>query len=270
MLVENNLENAENLGAIPRGLKQLHDMSEKQGKKLKRDPLDNLVLLKSVENNSERYIRRITDSDDNYSICLYTNDQLKYLSKYCTGVPVHVDITFNLTNMFAVVTTFRASDFVGSPLLVGPILLTKKQRAMDYKLLWEAITNEGIFKRTSDVTFVTDGEMALINSINDVFENATLLRCTLHMLDNLRMKASQLRIPQHITTSIITDIRTLLSTSLINFDQYLESAKLRWLGASKENDIQLNITAFIKYINKQLKDTLKANSVECLDRIGIS
>ena len=64
-----------------------------------------------------------------------------YTTKRCTSSdivisPIHVDVTYNLTNMYVLFTTLRALDFEGELLLIGPILLTKRLRNTDLSVLW--------------------------------------------------------------------------------------------------------------------------------------
>ena len=105
-----------------------------------------------------------TLTDDSYSLALFTDDQLQYVADH-PDAAVHVDTTFNIskkpTNMYALITTIRAWEFKGDPLLLGPILLTTRRRERDYAVLWqEIIGREPSLCKLN--TFVTNGEEAMI------------------------------------------------------------------------------------------------------------
>lgn len=54
--------------------------------------------------------------------------------------PIYVDVTYNLTSMYALILTFRAMEFEHNPLMIGPILLTNKTKTEDLQILWQELS----------------------------------------------------------------------------------------------------------------------------------
>lgn len=63
----------------------------------------------------------------------------------------------------------RAVDFEGSLQVLGPILLTRRQRARDFSVLWQKMCADRRALRDANLTFVTNGDDGLIQSISDCF-----------------------------------------------------------------------------------------------------
>ena len=136
----------------------------------------------SGRGSAERFMRRFTLTDDSYSLALFTDDQLQYLADH-PDAAIHVDTTFNIskkpTNMYALIKTIRACE------LLGPILLTTRRRERDYAVLWQEIIGRELN------TFVTNGEEAMIKSIQGCFTDLYLVQCMIHLNDNCRSKARE-------------------------------------------------------------------------------
>lgn len=158
--------------------------------------------------------------------------------------PIHVDTTYNLSSMFALVTTFRATEFESVPLLIGPILLTKRVRIEDYNTLWQDLCGRDGQLKTVSLTFITDGDDALIGSIRANFVASRMLRCTFHLTDNVRRKLTELNIPESI--NIMADImkQLLLNSGIFQSSStklYAEwNRKARQAGCAKQMERFLN------------------------------
>ena len=203
-------------GSIPRSIRQVQDAKDKHAKSAP-DPIDSVSIMMVAERGSDaKFIRRFSITDN--SIALYTNEQIQFLVDN-PDVTIHVDTTFNLsetpTIIFSVVTTLRANQFQRDPLLLGPILLTTRQRKKDYVTLWHLICGHDV-KISRLKIFVTDGELALTNSIEECFPEAWLVRCMLHLTDNCRAKARE-SFPEAIVKQIMTYTNQLMASDPATF-----------------------------------------------------
>ena len=205
---EPNLLSAVATGSVPRGKTTIYDQRTKNSIK---DEFMDLIFLQQSERSGDSFIRTITITQDNTAICLFSDEQAQFLLHHCTSKsderqPVHVDVTFNVTDMFLLVMTMRAPMFEGNPLLVGPMLLTKRQRASDYAILWKELVSKVSELENEQIIFITDGEEAVIKSLEKTFTNSLLFRCTSHLKDNIRRKLTEIGIPSQLSKTIIADI----------------------------------------------------------------
>ena len=145
-------------GDCPRDVQQLYDLKAQMKQRTQPiDPYENISVLMAVEGN-DKYIRRVTNTPESHSICLYTDDMVDFMQRHCgfgnSKSPIHVDTTYDLTNGNVVLCTLRAVRCQGSPLIVGPVLITKRQRASDFAVLWQSLPDK---VRALPAVFVTDG-----------------------------------------------------------------------------------------------------------------
>ena len=164
----------------------------------------------------KEYIRRITTTADNYSICLYSDEMVDYITKRCTSSdivisPIHVDVTYNLTNMYALITTLRAVDFEGEPLLIGPILLTKRLRNTDLSVLLR------------------------------------IFRCVLHLIDNVNRRLLSYSMPKRITTTVINHLKEQLTLPLSDFRERSTEMYTHWESLAKLQNCNKPMQLFKKY-----------------------
>lgn len=198
------------IGSIPRGRKQIYDRKPATDK-VSSDPINNIIIMIGAE-RSCRYIRRVTFIEDNVSICLFSNSQIDFISNNCLTSSIeqqaiHVDMTFDLADMYAVVVTTRCPMFQGDPIFIGPIMLTKRHRAQDYATLWEELSSKVAMLKDEALVFVTDGEESITKSIKSHFGSATLYRCVNHLIDNVRRKALEFGIPAQLIKVIIENTK---------------------------------------------------------------
>ena len=224
MSLQRPIESAKSYGSIPRSIRQVQDAKDKHAKSAP-DPIDSVSIMMVAERGSDaKFIRRFTITDDSYSIALYTNEQIQFLVDN-PDVTIHVDTTFNLsetpTYIFSVVTTLRANQFQGDPLLLGPILLTTRQRKKDYVTLWHSICGHDV-KISRLKIFVTDGELALTNSIEEFFPEARLVRCMLHLPVNCLAKARE-SFPEAIVKQIMTYTNQLMASEPATFQNQVDA-----------------------------------------------
>ena len=180
----------------------------------------------SERDSAKRFMRRFTLTDDSYSLALFTDDQLKYVADH-PDAAIHVDTTFNIskkpTNMYALITTICACEFKGDPLLLDPILLTTRRRERDYVVLWQEII--GREPRLCKLnTFVTNGEEAMIKSIQGCFTDLYSVRCMIHLNDNCRSKAREFLLPPRIIDTVMKSISDLVMAKRVDLMRSLTRA----------------------------------------------
>ena len=85
------------------------------------------------------FVGRVTTDPDSPSIVLFRNSQIDFMKRHCGKTskesPIHVDTTYNLTDGYAVDFTRRAVDFEGHSLILGLIIINKRQQECDITVL---------------------------------------------------------------------------------------------------------------------------------------
>lgn len=259
------------ISSIPRSVKQVRDMKYTQHKG-KPDPIDAVrILMMSEKGSKERFIRSFAIKDDSFTLCLYTDEQFKLLCNFPEEIAssvIHVDTTFNLCNMFALVMTLRSNSFLGSPIMLGPILLTDRQRSKDYSILWEDLKQRNLRLGLASLTFVTDGEKAITESLKYAFPHCKLLRCMLHLKENVQRKARELDIPNILINSIKVGTDRLINCKYINFKIQMEENFEHWLAIGKDCHCQDAISKFINYYKKIVVPVLMENNTDVIQHDG--
>ena len=226
--MERPIASAENMGVVPRGVKQIKNLRQNsQTVNPQRTTIHEklMALMTGEASSSNKYLRRIITDSDNFCVVLFTDDMIDFILKRCISQqgnspvsPIHVDTTYRLTNMWALVCTMRATDFVGEPLVVGPILLTKRQRSRDFQALWDQLISCELSLQTSRLLFITDGDDALVQSISNCFPYSKLFRCRLHLYGNVERKLKDYNIP---ATLIIFDVKNMFKYHFSDYHQKL-------------------------------------------------
>lgn len=76
-----------------------------------------------------------------------------------------------------------------NPVFLGPCLLHKKSREEDYNFFFSYLKSKILNNYPSfdfsTLSFVTDGEHALVNSIYNNFPDSTKFRCHIHINKNI-------------------------------------------------------------------------------------
>ena len=222
-----------------------------------------------------RYIRRVTTDPDNHSVVLFTDEMIEFIERHCGRTtnksPIHVDTTYNLTNGYAVICTLRAIDFEGDPLLLGPILVTKRQRECDISILWNAIIKANSKLRDLDLVFVTDGDDSIVNSIKNAFNRPTLFRCRLHLLANLKQRLSQMGGTTKLNRLITTSFNDLINAETV--EQFITMSKLnndKWKQVAKDCGVaEKTFDGFMKYYHKWIGPVIRHNIVQITAAAGM-
>lgn len=212
-------------------MKQIYDIKDKAKKREMRvDPYDRLTAMMVAESNSsskQRFIQRITQTADNHCVSLFTEDVVQTVLRTCGNnsvnkSPIHIDTTYNLTSSFAVICTIRATEFEGNPLMVGPILLTNRERAEDITILWDNLISKCPQLRQQCLAFVTDGDHAIINSLKASFPSSFYFRCMLHLSENVRRKMSEIGLNSKLVKMIMIDMKDLQQLDSHSFDEVMQ------------------------------------------------
>ena len=239
--------------------------------KKKPDPIDSVRMLMASERDcDDRYIRQLTATSDSFSISLYMNCQIEYLKKISAENPIiHVDTTYNLSNIFAMVTTLRATHFIEDPIIIGPILLTTRQRQYDFQVLWRNVIMEAPQLAQAKLTFVTDGDQALTNSIREMFPLAHLFRCSLHLRENVKKKASDCNVPPQLIKQISQDVNDMFSFHGFNFYESCRSVFEMWRNSAKIIHASAEMEKFItSYFERKPMHIIYENLHETIKEAG--
>lgn len=200
---------------LPRAPRQIHDVGHRIKSQIKPlDPVKDLLMLQASEDRHTGYIRQVIFTHDNSTMVQYLKEQTNFLRGFVhdyanqESTIIYADCTFNLSNYFALITSVKCDLFVGEPLLLGPVLLTKRQRTEDYSILWKALAESfSDVAGNEDIICVTDGEEASMQAIREHFPTATLLLCSQHLADNVKRKASEVGLPAQLTSIVMKDMK---------------------------------------------------------------
>ena len=199
---------------------------------------------KESSSAGEAFIRSVQAAPEPMCV-LATNQQLSDLQSFCTASPssgLSVDPTFNLGPFYVTPTTYQnllvETERGQHPIVLGPILIhqTKTFRPFHYFASTIISLNPELTKLKA---FGTDGEPELIKAFHVCFPQATHLRCTNHLRQNVKDKLLSLDISQSVSSEVLADIfgvqkgskfeRGLIdANSKASFDTALEHLKHRW------------------------------------------
>ena len=192
----------------------------------------------------EAFIRSVQAAPEPMCV-LTTNQQLSDVQRFCTSSPssvLSVDPTFNLGPFYVTPTTYQnllVETARGQhPIVLGPILIhqTKTFRPFHYFASTLISLNPALTKLKA---FGTDGEPELIKAFHFCFPQATHLRCTNHLRQNVKDKLRSLGISQSVSSEFLADIfgvqkgskfehGLIDADSEASFDTSLEHLKHRW------------------------------------------
>lgn len=228
------------------------------------DPIKSLLLFQAAEDKTDRYVQKVIITHDNLGILLYLNEQLEYLQGSFKGLQneslsvIYIDCTYNLTNYYALVTSIKCDLFTGDPLVLGPILLTKRRHAEDYALLLSEL-EKGFCDHLNQFYIVTDGEEGLVKAVRQMLPNATLLRCAQHLNDNLKRKARELELPSAIITEICKMVKNQYTYGTVTFESQIAEDIRRWEELSKDSACEPKMARFITYFSKYISPVIGEN-----------
>ena len=117
--------------------------NDRQGKYLKRkidpkssNPISSLLLMQHEE--QEKFLREISFQDNQPSVTLFNDKQIKDIKRFCTNACV--DMTFNMGNFYVVVTTYRhlqlKSRTEKEPVMVGPVMICTKKNTTELSTIF--------------------------------------------------------------------------------------------------------------------------------------
>lgn len=260
----------ETISQQPRGVRQVKDARYTK-KKTNEDPYKSLLMMMQGD-QGQHFIRSIQHTHDNLTVCLFTDHQIDLMEQYCTNTgdkysPVHVDTTFKLTNMYALIFTIRAVDCEGDPILLGPVLLTQRRREVHYRVLADEIIKHRPSLKHLPLLFITDGEDAIINSLS-TFEGRTMFRCINHLKDNIKDQCYKFSINKEIENMIIKDIDILLLEHTDCFKVLAEKTYQKWLTAADATGCSKKMKMFIQYHRAHIEDVVAKNNIRHLSVCG--
>ena len=166
---------------------------------------------KETSSGSDAFIRSVEAAPEPMCV-LATNQQLSDLQRFCTDSPssvLSVDPTFNLGPFYVTPTTYHnllvKTDEGNHPIVLGPILIhqTKTFQPFHYFASTLIRLNPELIKLKA---FGTDGESELIKAFQLCFPQATHLRCTNHLRQNIKDKLRSLGVPQSVFSEFLADI----------------------------------------------------------------
>ena len=161
--------------------------------------------------HGRRFVRCVS-VDTSPSCVLATDKQLSDLQRFCTHpgnfCVLGIDPTFNLGKFYVTITTYTYMHLENkrthiSPTFFGPIFEhTEKTFEACYHFFVNLMKLEP--KLSGIRAAGTDGEGALIKTLRTAFsEDLILLRCFVHMKDNLRHRLTEMHIPEKFREDIL-------------------------------------------------------------------
>ena len=199
---------------------------------------------------------------------LFWNLQFDFIKRHCGKTAnkslIHVDTTYNLTNGYAVDCTLRAVDFEGHPLILGPIIITKRQRECDLTVLWLTIIKANPKLRDINLVVATDGDESIVNSIRNTFHSVTLFRCRLHVL---KMGGTVQFNNSVITRSFQQQIQAETVQELLEVNERNYSD---WRKSVSKCSITTRTTEnLIKYFQRSIYPVLRSNIIQITQAAGM-
>ena len=210
---------ASSASELPRNRRQVYNVrSAKASGSNSRRPDQVFDLIKQCKEDSlpgGRNFVRSVNVDSSLSCVLASDAQLKNLVRFCTRqgafCVMGIDSTFNLGKFYVTVTTYTYSHLENisrgtSPTFFGPIFVHTERTFEAYHYFFSTLLKLEP-KLTSIRAIGTDGERAITKAIEALFpQDIVLLRCYLHMKENIRRKLIDLLLPECIREEILRDI----------------------------------------------------------------
>ena len=234
---------AESQGSLPRNVRQAIHLKYKESRKVpsaSKDPLASVLELQ--KSTFPGFIRDVT-CNDLPTVTLFTDRQMDNLIKFCCHSrpgwvsELGVDVTFQLGPFYLLVTTFRntlleAKRSSNAPAFPGPMMICMTKEECTYlsfvhRLLREVPGLSSYLHATG-----TDDETGLRNALAAGFHGAHPLLCYIHSERNVKEKARQLGLSQHVTSRICKDVYVksglIWSDSYEEFNTRLQSVREEW------------------------------------------
>ena len=226
---------AESPSSLPRNTRQAAHLKKKE-ERSSMHPTDPLAAVLELQKSTFRGFIRDVTCNDLPTVMLFTDRQVDNLVKFCCLMKpglvseLGVDLTFQLSPFYVLVTTFRntmleAKRSSRSPAFPGPLMICMTKEEGTYLSFAHRLLREvpGLSKFLYATG--TDDETALRNALAASFQAAHPLLCYLHSERNVKEKARQLGLSSQFTSRICKDV-------------YSKSG-LIWLNSKEEFQIQL-------------------------------
>lgn len=232
------------------------------------DTIRDLLLLQASEDQDTPFIQQITFLHNNTTVLLFLEQQIQFLRgqfhNNSNELPtvIHVDTTFNLADFFLLVTSVRCDLFIGEPLVLGPLLLTKRQKAEDYDVLCTKVAKQ-FGEHAQVLYFITDGEEALIKALKSSFPYAHFLRCSQHLIENMKRKAAEIGLPAQVCSMITKDITKQYDFQWASYDDQTDQQIQGWMEMAKSLGCDKLVEKFIIYFKRKIAPVVMEN-LSCL------
>ena len=239
------------------------------------DPLlEILKKAKEQQQMGDMFIRDVQMSPEPM-IFLATDQQLLDVQRFCTNPESFcvfgIDSTYNIAGHYYTFGTYRNLLIHKNgvhPVCIGPGILHKRRLESSYFNLPASMLK---YKpETRGILVVgTDGEDNIVSAACRGFTSATMLRCDLHLKENVKMKLADLKISGRAASTITADIfgRNLEAdaregglidcSSPEEYDQCLQNVVARWRVLHPRGE------EFIKYFldhkSDVIRDTMRAD-----------
>ena len=200
------------------------------------------------------------------SVLLAFDSQLHDIYRFCANnypfSVLGVDPTFNLCDYNITVTTYRhpllwSEDDV-HPVMLGPVLVHSHRTYDSYFTLPSNMIrfNPSL---SNLLAFGTDSEVNVSKALRDCFRSAEHLRCSIHIVDNIKMKCEELGITSEYCIDEIMGVKSgeikvkglIDCTSKEEFDKKYDALKKVWLQREGKK--------FVDYIDANKRDSFKNN-----------
>ena len=231
--------------------------NERQGKYIRTkmnpkpsDPIGEVIAMQY--NEEKKFVQRVIVENNCPTVVLFSEEQIDDIAKFCTndnGVnsPFCVDMTYDIGNFYVVVTTYRhmqlrSRETGKEPVLVGPVMICSKKDRETYQCLFQKMTNVCPDLRNKLKAYGSDGESALIKTLDLEFPFSYSFLCRTHFVRNIENKVkSELHLSDALFRVVLKDVfgdkhqQGLVDcNSRAEFELNLSKLKVKWDGLELE------------------------------------
>ena len=193
-----------------------------------------------------------------------------------------IDRTFNLGTYFLTAICFKNKKVKtrssgSNPVFLGPCFLHKFAKEEDYNYFFSFLRCKicSMYEdfNFSKLSFITDGEQAMINSINSCFPESSKLRCSIHIDKNIIFNLRKYKMDYTNKVALKRKLKSLMSSeNLFKFaDIKQDILKLRMDGrtATYVNNVIEEIFQFVSKPMWKLKliKPLTTNQSESMNHV---
>lgn len=255
-------------------MRRRHELNDLYGSGRHKDPLFSVMLMcKESEGNKliDSFVRVVNGAPEPMAVLAF-DWTLHDLERFCTiDQPdksiLTVDPTFNLGDFNVTVTTYRHPFLVNSsgkhPSMLGPLFIHEQKKFESYYFFASSLV--GLNPKLKNIhAFGTDGEKALINGFNAVFNSPLHIRCFLHFRGNLEAKLGSLGLPKQERIEFLRDVfgnPSDMEEGLVDaaseqeFEAMLSSLQQLWDAREKQyNDPPQFYTWFVSNLQRSSGD----------------